>query len=462
MQQLVFSSNGLAYHRGMKAAVRLPGALGASSGAAAPAKGKTGGAEPTSPVDRTLTTNVTAPWGPGNDFPQVVMSEIGKSTILGPVLDWKTRAVYGKGIIYGKVTGYKPDGSEIFQRVKDPAVQAFFQASKLHRFGLEGIQGLMYFANAFPELIVSNDRSLITSLCIQDTAFCRYSAQQAGQAVPQWVYISANWPAAAPGDGYTYQVPVLDPYYDPVAALRNDTRGFTYIYPLSVPSPGQALYQLVAWNPIRKSGWLDVAQAIPEFKKQLFINQLSIKYLIEADIRYWEWKYPDWKEKKESERKQIIQAELDAFEKTMSGTAGAGKSIMSVTMPDPQNPGNTIKVFTVTAIDDKIKSGLYVEDSQEASSHIYTSLQVDPTLSGISPGKGIGSGSGSDKRVAFNAFVATHSFIQDLILEVLYFVRDYNGWDPDLEFRFLNPQVNTADANKESSTSSSPDDNATT
>ena len=200
-----------------------------------------------------------------------------------------------------------------------------------------------------------------------------------------------------------------------------------------------------------------MAQAIPEFKKQLFINQLSIKYVIEADIRYWSWKYPDWAEKKESERKGIIAEELDAFEKTMAGTNGAGKSILTVTMPDPQNPGNTIKVFTVTAIDDKIKSGLYIEDSQEASSHIYTALQVDPTLSGISPGKGIGAGSGSDKRVAYNAFMATHSFHQDLLLEVLNFIRDYNGWDADLEFRFLNPQINTADAPKESSASPSDD-----
>ncbi|MFC7669286.1 hypothetical protein ACFQT0_19455 [Hymenobacter humi] len=192
-----------------------------------------------------------------------------------------------------------------------------------------------------------------------------------------------------------------------------------------------------------------MAQAIPEFKKQLFINQLSIKYLIEADVRYWEWKYPDWSEKKEGDRKQLISEELDAFEKTMSGTNGAGKSILSVTMPDP-NGGSPISVFKITPIDDKIKSGLYVEDSQEASSHIYTALQVDPTLSGISPGKGMGAGSGSDKRVAGNLFVNTHSFHQDLILEVLNLVRDYNGWDPELEFRFLNPEINTLDKPAES------------
>ena len=444
MESLLYASNGIGYHRRLGAAVRLGAALAGAS--LAPASG----AVPTTPVDKTTTTGVVAPWGPGNDFPQQVLAEIAKSTIIGPVLDWKTRAVYGEGIVYGTVTGYKPDGSEIFQRKKDPVVEAFFKKSNLTRFGFEGIQALHYFANAFPELVLSRDRSQITSVCIQDTAFCRYSAQQAGQAVPPSIHISANWPGAAPGDDYTTTVPVLDPYYGGAEALREDRRGFKYIYPLSLPSPGQALYQVAAWNPIRKSGWLDVAQAIPEFKKQLFANQLSIKYLIEVDVRYWEWKYPNWKDKKEGERKSIIDEELTAFEKTMAGTDGAGKAVMSVTMPDPSNPGTNIKVFTVTAIDDKLKSGMYVEDSQEASSHIYTALQVDPTLSGISPGKGMGSGSGSDKRVAFNAFVATHRFHQDLILEVLYFIRDYNGWDTDLEFRFLSPQINTLDKNSES------------
>ena len=48
-------------------------------------------------------------------------------------------------------------------------------------------------------------------------------------------------------------------------------------------------------------------------------------------------------------------------------------------------------------------------------------------------------------RVAFNAFIATHYYLQQLIIEPLNLVRDYNGWDPDIEFRFLNPQINTLD-----------------
>lgn len=449
MQQLVFSSNGLAHNNASGNVYRLGGALGAASGGAG-TPGKTGGAALSSPVEKGQSGDV-APWGPANNFPQQVIADLEKSSVIGPVLDWKTRAVYGKGVVYGRVS-YDEKGNEIFVRFKDPRIDAFFRRSKIRRYAFEGLQNLNTFYNAWPELVLTLDRSEIYSLAMVDTAYGRYSVPKPGRPVPDWLYISANWPDAAPGDGYTERVPVLDAYADAVEALREDKRGYKYIYPLSLPSPGKALYQLAAWNSIRRSGWLDVAYAIPEFKKALFKNQLSIKYLIEVDVRYWEWKFPDWKEKKEGERKQIIQTELDEFEQKMAGVDGTGKSVLAVTMPDPQNTGGTVHVFKITAIDDKIKSGVLVEDSQEASSHIYTALQVDPTLAGISPGKGVGAGSGSDKRVAFNAFVATHSFYQDLLLELLELVRDYNGWGDDIEFRFLNPQINTLDQKSETAT----------
>ncbi|WP_400194053.1 hypothetical protein [Hymenobacter sp. B81] len=443
--QVLFNSGGnVAYVNG--SVYRLGGALGAASAPAGGA-GKVDGSRPTSPLVKNQTGDV-APWGDGNDFPQQVLGEISKSSIIPAVLDWKVRAIYGKGVVYGKVTGYDKGGNEIFERVKDPEIQAFFRRSNIARYAFEGLQNLVNFANGWPELILSRDRSIITSLSTADTAFCRYSVQKPGQAVPDLLHISANWPDAKPGDGYTTSVPVLDPYFDVVESLRADKRGFKYVYPLSLPSPGQALYQLIPWNSIRKSGWLDVALAIPEFKKALFKNQLSLKYLIEADERWWYWKYPDWDTKTTDERRGIISEELAAFEKTMAGVDGAGKSVLATTFIHPQT-GEKIQALKVTAIDDKIKSGIYIEDSQEAASHIYTALQVDPTLSGISPGKGMGAGSGSDKRVAFNAFIATHYYLQQLILEPLNLVRDYNGWDPDIEFRFLNPEINTLDEKSE-------------
>ncbi len=434
--QTVFTSNGrLAYHTGSKSVFRLGAAAAGSATNSANAPAGTA----TTPVVKGV-TGLVAPWGDDNLFPQNVLKAAEINTVIPSVLDWKCRAVYGDGPVFGRVTGYNPDGSEKFERSNEPEVAAFWRQTNVPRYALEMLQNLFWFANGFPELLLNRGRNKIAALSAPDTAFCRYSVPTVKSPVPEWLYISANWDAGAkPGDGFTSQLPVLDPYYGAVDAVRQSS-GYHFVYPLSFPSPGKSLYQLASWNSIRRSGWLDVAQAVPEFKKALFKNQLSIKYLIEVHEAYWKWKYPDWDVKEEGARRQIISDELDTFEKTMMGVDGAGKSVLAITITDPSS-GQIVQAFKVSAIDDKILSGAYIEDSQEASSHIYTALSVDPTLVGISPGKGMGAGSGSDKSVAFRAFISTHRFYQDLVLEPLYLIRDFNGWPADLEFRFLNPAL---------------------
>jgi len=80
-------------------------------------------------------------------------------------------------------------------------------------------------------------------------------------------------------------------------------------------------------------------------------------------------------------------------------------------------------------------------------------LDLDPTLVGDSPGKNMGSGSGSDKRVAFNAKVALLNPHRELLLEPLYFIAEYNGWKakyPRLEFKFIEVELETLDKGKTS------------
>ncbi|QNF34361.1 hypothetical protein HUW51_17125 [Adhaeribacter swui] len=410
-------------------------------------KSSEAGAVPTTSVQKNEGSSAIEFWGDDNLFPQNVRKEVEKNTILPTVLQRRAEFWYGGGIVYGTLEGYDAKNNEIFRRAQPgqfPDVDLFYQRSKINRYAFEGFMDLSWWANTFPELILSRDRKKINKITIQEAPYCRYSKADKSTGAFKYVYVNANW-----GDGgkhddeYATPVPVLDPYADPVEDLQSRTDSFKYIYPVSIPSPEKNAYQLASWNSIRRSGWLEVAQAIPEFKKALFKNQLTIKYVVEVHSSYWLWKYKDWETKTDDERRKIISDELDEFDKVMAGTEGAGKSIMTTTITVD---GETIAAFKVTAIDDKLKTGLYIEDSQEASSHIFTALGLAPTLMGISPGKGMGAGSGSDARVAFNNFISTSKFQQDLILEPLHLVRDYNGWDPNLVFRIQNPLIMTLDA----------------
>ena len=420
-----------------------------NAGVSGSSSGNTGAqpaAEPTSPQRKPDGGGLISPWGADNLFPQAVVKDIEKNTVLGSILERKTATMYGQGLAYGTIVGVDKSGAKQFEGQYIPEIEEFLEGSNVGRYAFEGLLDVNTFANAFPELVLTKNRAKICGISTQEATWSRYGVPKNGMV--DYLYINANWDnGGSPTDILTTKVPLIDPYYDAVGSLRKRTDSFKYIYPLSIPSPDKALYQLASWNAVRRSGWLDVAAAIPEFKKMLFKNQLSVKYLVEIHSAYWIWKYGDWEGLSIGERKQLIEAELTAFNSIMSGTNGAGKTVMATTLTEP-GTGKEVSAFKITAIDDKLKDGIYIEDSQEASSHIYTAVGYAPSLMGVSPGKGMGEGAGggSEPRVLFSNFISTAQFHMDLVLEPLNLIARYNNWTVKgrpIRFKFLPPLVMT-------------------
>ncbi|MDJ1472839.1 hypothetical protein [Xanthocytophaga flava] len=406
------------------------------SGSSAP--GSTPAATPTSPIIKDSFSSGfpdIEPWGTDNLFPQNVLRDCYKNTIVAPTIDWKTRALYQRGLEYG-IEDLDQNGEVTFKRIKDSAVDEFLRRTAIRRYALESIVDFYWYYNIFPEMILSKDRKKIVGLTAQEASYCRWGKQDKKTGLVNTCYINANWDQGGTASSpETTKVPVLDPYYDPVIALKEDSRGYKYIYPVSYPTPGKSFYQLAHWDSLRTSGWLEVAQSIPAFKKAIFKNQVTIKYIIETATWWWEWKYPNFNKMTADERAKIMQKELQTFEEFMSGNENAGNSLMTVFKSDPERR-QEYAGWKITPVDNKIKSGIYIEDSQEASSHLLYALSVDPTLIGSAPGKGMGAGSGSDKQAAFNTYLSLVRVHEDLILEPIHFIGQYNGWNPDIRFRF--------------------------
>jgi hypothetical protein len=445
MSKIIISADGLlGYAEGSSTIFKLNAA--AATGGARATSGAEPAAEPTTPERKPEGGGLIAPWGEDNLFPQAVIKDTERNTVLPSILERKTATMFGGGLVYGTITGVDKSGAKQFQGQYLPEIEDFLEGSNVARYAFEALLDINTFANAFPELILSKNRAKIVGISTQEAPWCRYGIPKKG--VVEYVFINANWDnGGSATDAYVTRVPVIDPYYDAVGSLKARTDSFKYIYPLSIPSPDKALYQLASWNAVRRSGWLDVAAAIPEFKKMLFKNQLSVKYLVEIHSAYWEWKYGDWEGLSIDEKRTLIEGELKAFNDVMSGTNGAGKTVMTTTLLDKSN-GQQVSAFKVTAIDDKLKDGIYIEDSQEASSHIYTAVGYAPSLMGVSPGKGMGEGAGggSEPRVLFSNFISTAQFHMDLVLEPLNLIARYNGWQVDgrpIRFKFLPPLVMT-------------------
>jgi len=371
------------------------------------------------------------PWGDDNLQPQNRVKKAEKSTIIGPAIDKLVRFAYAAGIQAGKIDIV--NNEEVFVPVRDQNFLDFKRKSNLNRYCLESFSDLFWFGNSFPNLIITKDRSKTIQLFVEQACYCRWGKPNEKTGLVETCYISANWDKGNVDLETTVKATVVDPYFDPVTQIKEGT-DYRYIIPVDFPAPNYHHYQMPSWNGAITSGWLDFTYQIPEFKKAMMANQISLKYHVEVEDKYWPIAFDNWSKMSELEKEAAKSEWLVAFTDNLSDTKNANKSLL--TEFTITRDGKEQSVIKITPIDDKIKSGVYVEDSQEASAHVINSLGLDPTLFPFSSGKGMSAGSGSDKNSAYNLLMVSLKPYHDLVLEPLYVIRDYNGWDPELEFRF--------------------------
>jgi len=400
---------------------------------------------PTSPILKPsvgMTQGDITPWGSDNLFPQHIIEEVRKSTLIPSTLLKQAHMLQSSGMIYGKVTGFDKDGREVMEYEYDPEVEAWLKRTNIKRYLREASLSYHWFYNLFPELILSRDRKQIVSIMSQRPENCRWEKQNTKTGYVDNCFISANWEMlqGISDKKYVTKVPTIDPYFDAAYNLQH-SNSFKHIYPLSYPSPGTTFYQLAPWNGMRESGWLDVSLSVPAFKKALFKNQITLKYVIEVSTWWWNWQYPGFDQFDASKKKQIMDKELERFEVFMKGEENAGKAIFTTYQSDPMYQ-KKYDGWTITVVDDKLKDGIYIEDSQEAASHLLYALGWDPTLTGPIPGRnGMGAGSGSDKRVAGEMYLSMIEPHREIVLEPIQFAFDYNWPDKQYKVKFINSRI---------------------
>ena len=410
--------------------------------------------KPTPVVDKDVRTTDIIYWGDGNDFPQQVIEDVDKNPELGNLLDKQATLLYSSGLMWGKLVGFDK-GEEVIEPLSpelNKEIMLWCKRTNINRYLLDASRDLYYFANVFPEIILSRDKSQIAQICTQAAEDCRWSIQNKTTGLVEYCYVSANWPVASINDSFTKKIPVIDPYYSAADYLKeNNSSSYNYIYPLNYSSPGKRFYQLATWNSIRESGWLDVALLIPKFKKALLENQSTIKYHLKVSDKYWSLKFGDEFETKSKDKKaEIIKDEIERIQKLVTGAEKTGVNFWSVFYSDlPQL--KDLDLIKIEAIDDKIKTGQYLEEGKDASTYTMSAVGLHPALVGTTPNNGLG-GAGSNIREAYNLNILTNKPRQDLVLEPLnLLVTEYNGWGVDTVFRFKNQFMTTLDTGTEMS-----------
>lgn len=411
-------------------------------------------AKSTSPVikEYLYTDEELAWWGDANDFPQQVIKDVQKDTEIGPLLERGAELLYGGGLTWGIPSLEDRNKLIPLPEAEDNEVFEWCEKSNINRYLIEAATDMRYFSNVFVEIVTTLDKTKVAQICVQAAEDCRLSKHNK-KGFSETCYINANWPDATVSDSNTVKLRTIDPYYSPSDYLKDlikQTDKTNFIYHLYQPTPGGHFYQTPVWNGLRTSGWLAVSQAIPEFKKKLIENQLNIKYLVEISDQFWPTKYEDWSELPPEQKKEKVINELDVFKKVMTGAENAGNSLITTFKTDFASM-KEYSLWKITVIDNKIKNGEFLEEGKDASRHKMAAIGLHPALVGTFDNNGLG-GAGSNIREAYNLMSFANKAKQDILLEPLKLVRDFNGWNKRLQFRLINNFMTTLDAGTEAKT----------
>lgn len=391
--------------------------------------------------DQNKSTTV-AWWGANNDFPTKIDREIELNPTLAGAILKKIEYLYAGGIEYGKEQIV--DNQRVWIPMIDPIIDTFINSVHTNAYLAQSLFDYVRYANVFPELVFTLDKSKVAFLTEQQAFHCRWQKQNPSTGFVDYAFINRNWNLGRDENSDdTITLPVIDPIVDTADFIRTENI-FRYIFKSPIPS-SKTDYAIINWWTAKTSGWLDVSNYIPRFKKSLMERQMSVTKHIEIDLKWLEEKYGNvWLKSTPEEKNEIFKLEIAHFNEMMLGPDKAGGNIMTSKFWDT-DINQWISTFIIHDLSKDSKSGEYIEDSNEADAKIHYAVGLDMTMSNTKGGGGMGGGSGSDKREAFNMEQSTNSIHVSVILAPLYWIMNYNRLNPngDIKLRMRSPQLQT-------------------
>jgi hypothetical protein len=377
-------------------------------------------------------------WGDDNLFPQHVLEDLGKCHVASKAIEQRQTVHFGRGIIAYRNIKDAVTGEMKKEIVTDPEVVAFFNLNKINFVWPDLILALETFYNGWLEIILNRGKDKINRVFVKDAAYCRVSQMDKVDFKIKTLFYSAQWDIIP--NIYNPAIVQDIPMWDP-----DQYNGITYpdgkfAMQICYKTPNTTYYSLAAWNSLRVNKWMEIASKVPALKYALMKNQMTIKYHVQIPDYYFENKYPSPSYTKE-QKAQGIQQTLDDLNDFLSDVENSGKSFVSFLTWDPIEK-KLKDGWTINVIDNKLQDGAYLPDSQAANSELLFGIGVDPAIiggEGIPGGGGrMSSGSGSNKREAYWLLNANMGIYRQKTLQPLYFIRDFNHWDPTIEFDYVN------------------------
>lgn len=384
-------------------------------------------------------------WGDNNLFPNEWEAEIEKNDTLTDAIEKEVDRIVSGGIEYG-YEDITPEGEKVFKYFYDQEIHDFLN-HPLQKFAFQQItRDYIVHRLPVPELLFDSTKSKCVGISGIPAAHFRWGNQQNDGYILNG-YFNRNWHLGRKStDADTIKIPVIDPLIDTVDLIRTEAGILKYIYRVPIVTH-RTYYALAPAYTAKTSKWLPIITRIADSFDYALLNQMSPKYHLQVDEEWLAKKYGDrWDNATPEEMNQIFLEELQHFNDMMHGVKNTGKNIMTAKSVHKilQKEWSS---WTITELKGTVFEKGWIDLLKEGVLHVVKSVGLDPTIQGGNTSSGMGGGSGSDKREAFNIRMATASRHVDNILHVFYFALQYNNklvyQGKPVVLRMVTPQLQT-------------------
>lgn len=386
-----------------------------------------------------------ANWGDNDNRPNDYEDKVKDVATLGQAIHRHATATVSDMLVYCDIAEFRKPQTERTE-LANQDVEKFLKKTNYRDVILETVYQAFTHGQFFAVFTLDYyERKKILRIEILPCAFCRKSKQDPKSLRSEYLLYSKKFgnKYGAPRQSEIVPIPLLDKYDDYFFDKLKGTRFAVHYY---LPTTSFFYYPTPPWHGLfKKDGWIDIASSVPLIIKAMQDNQMRVKYLIKISEDYFKMRYVNkekpeehWPTMTSENRRKIIDAKILDIETQLSSSKNAGKSIAYVYEQDAINPNNERGHITITAIEDKLKTGDWVPDVSEANNQIVLGMGVSGSVYGLqSAGGKMGAGSGSDKMQDRNIQISTNTIIQQWILSPIEYALDFNNFGVFPYFRDL-------------------------
>lgn len=370
-------------------------------------------------------------WGVANDLPIKMACDIEECGVLGAGLDAKVRIAIGKGPKPFLLVNVDQEGKEELEWVSDREINDWMELNDCFSLTANSMYDKLSYGWNVYQFLLSRNRQKINRVDRTDVYQCRLEKRDANGFINN-IYIGSDWQFNANvNSDYVDKVYLLEEGNE-FAELASLNNGYEFAMINRQLRNGKIYYPTPLWYSAK--GWVDHAKSIPKLKNALMKNQITVKYVVSISSQYWKRIHTQWDTYDVKKKQQIISDKIDEIDKYLSGIDNQYKSIFSMKYVDPVTKVE-VPDISIDVLDDKIKDGKLLPDSQAGNSEILFSIQVNPALVGAGqPGGAYANNAGgSNIREAYLTQMMMSEWERQDGVKILNVVKNYNGWAQRLE-----------------------------